>query len=87
VRCVLCGKEYKKDVTDTHLKSHGMTRKGLDEKASILSESVWEFYWSHPGLQEKFPDPLAAEGIEGRMTFQEWISLPKVMEKHPEITG
>lgn len=83
--CVLCGKKYTRDVTSSHLKSHDLNRDEYNKKKDILSESVWNFYWSHEGLHGKFPDPLATEGIDGRMTFIEWCRLPKVQDKHEEL--
>jgi hypothetical protein len=83
--CVLCGKEYAKDVTLSHLKSHGLSRDEYDEKKASLTEATWNFYWSHLGLHSKFPDPLATEGEDGRMTFRQWCSLPKVKSKYEEL--
>jgi hypothetical protein len=84
-RCVLCGKEYARDVTLAHIKSHELTRDEYNEKKDQLSEARWNFYWTHPGLHEKFSDPLATEGVDGRMTYIEWCSLPKVQRKHEEL--
>jgi len=87
MRCVLCGKEYKREVTDAHLKSHGMGRKEYDSKASRLAESVWEFYWTHENLRVHFPDPLSDEAEDGKQTFRQWCELPKVRNRHPELQG
>ena len=88
MRCVLCGKEYKRQVTDTHLKSHGVNREEYDQQASTFSENAWEFYWSHPGLRVKFPDPLATEPPEGKKsTFRKWLALPKVKKGRHELQG
>jgi hypothetical protein len=86
MRCVLCGKEYKRQVTDAHLKSHGVSREGYDAQASTFTEDVWEFYWTHEGLRGNFPEPLCTE-TKGKMTFSEWVALPQVQAKHPELRG
>jgi hypothetical protein len=86
--CVICGKEYSRDVTKSHLeKEHGLTREEYNEKKAMLSDAVWNFYWSHAGLREKFPNPLATQGEDGRMTFIEWVNLPKVQNKYKELRG
>jgi hypothetical protein len=82
---VLCGKEYAKGPTLAHLKSHGLNRDEYNGKKDVLSKAVWNFYWSHPGLREKFPDPLATEAEEGKLTFIQWCALPKVQRKYEEL--
>lgn len=83
MRCVLCGKIYKYRVSKFHIGKHDLTAEEYEAKASALPEEVWEFYWSHPGLQEQFPDPLATTAEPGRMTFRQWAR--KVRKKYPVL--
>lgn len=85
MRCVLCGKTYKRRVTKRHIKSHDLTKEEYQAKAEALPEAVWEFYWSHPGLQEQFPNPLAVKAQAGKLTFRKWVE--KVRNKYPELQG
>ena len=83
--CVLCGKKYKREVTDAHLKSHKVSREELDAKAVGLSESEWVFYWENPGLRKLFPNPTETERADQRKTFKQWVEQPKIQEKYPEL--
>ena len=87
MRCILCGKEYKRQVTDAHLKSHSISRKKYGTQAKSLTEAEWEFYWTHPGLRNSFPDPTAKTATDGELTYSQWTKLPKIQAKHPELAG
>jgi hypothetical protein len=85
MRCVLCGKEYKRRPSATHIESHGLSREEYDRKASTFSENAWEFYWSHSKLREQFPNPLATRAAKSKLTFRKWLALKKVQSKYPEL--
>lgn len=85
-RCVLCGKEYARKVTDVHRKTHRCSQKRLDATTAALPEAVWDFYWTHSDLQSLWPKPASDDVPEGRsMTFKQWSQHPKVVRKHPEL--
>lgn len=76
-RCAVCGKEYKKAVSDSHVKTHKISRKKYAERAGVLSEELWEFYWTHPGMQKRWPDAAAEKPPEGRAhTFRSYMEGP-----------
>ena len=59
-KCVVCGKEYARDVTGAHLKSHKMSRKKYDALVAQLPQEAWDFYWLDMNnyLRRLFPDPI-----------------------------
>jgi len=87
MRCILCGKVYKNDVTEVHiLNHHYIMVETYNRKKRNFTDAEWEFYWTHPKLRRKFPVPLAKKAQNGRqLTFREWVRLPKVRNRHPQL--
>ena len=76
-RCVICGKEYARKVTTSHLKSHKISEKKYNKLAVLLSEEMWEFYWTHPGMQKRWNDATASTPSDGRTyTFKTYMEGP-----------
>ena len=79
--CVLCGKEYKKDVTDSHIESHDIKAATYAKKVKALPEEAWAEYWSNENLQRIFPNPLKArkKAWKGFKKYEDWGRA-----RHPE---
>ena len=76
MRCIICGKEYARKVTDAHLKSHGVSKKAYAKKEAALSPELWEFYWTHPGVRKNWPDPVATLPSKGmKYTFATYMAV------------
>ena len=79
--CVICGKSYKSKVTDSHVKSHGLSVKAFEKKVKALPEAAWVEYWGDENLQRIFPNPLKSRGKvwKGFLTYEDWGR-----SRHPE---
>ncbi len=90
MRCVICGREYKRNVTAAHLRKHRISKKRYDETAAKLTDEMWEFYWTNEHTREVFPDPvgkLKKATPAGFKSFKESMESPRMQAKLAALKG
>jgi len=82
-RCILCGRKYKRKVSDAHLKSHKISSRRYKTAKEHLTEAQWNYYWKNEKVQAIFPDPLAEldEPVKGFSSYLAWVQ-----DRKPELS-